>query len=444
MTTEGAPEAGAGGRAGELLLPVGMRDVLGPEAWTRRGLSRAFLEHVALHGYDLVSPPTFERAAVLELGLDEAQRDELLRFVEPESGAVLALRPDMTPQIARVVATRLGALPGPLRLAYEGAVLRRRLSRSRQRRQMSQAGFELVGVRGPEGDLEVLSLAASSLRQLGVERFVVDVGHAAVAGALLAPYEPARAGALREALSRKDEGAVRELARAPGVAAGAAEALGAIVGLQGGAEVLGEAGRVLGATAAGPALGELRALAAAAGELGLGPRLRFDLGEVRGLSYYTGPMFHLFAEGAGVPVGGGGRYDELFGRFGAPRPAAGAALDLEAIEQARRASGSEPRRPFRRVAVAPGPGALALAEALRARGVGAATGPEGAGLRAFARAQGYEGLLEPEPGGGWAFERLDTGARVCQGAGVEGVAARVEAELRGGAASPHQENACPP
>lgn len=411
-----------------------MRDVLSPEAWARRALARAFLEHVALHGYDLVTPPAFERAEVFELGLDAAERDELVRFVEPESGAVLALRPDMTPQIARVVATRLSEQPGPLRLAYEGAVLRRRLSRSRQQRQLAQGGFELVGVAGPEGDLEVLALATSSLRRLGVERFVVDVGHAGVAGRLLRRYRAGRAEALREALARKDEGAVRELSPAPGVPEAVSTALVELVALQGGAEVLREAGRLLGSTEAAPAIGELAALAVAAGELGLGPRLRFDLGEVRGLSYYTGPMFHLFAEGSGVPVGGGGRYDELFGRFGAARPAAGAALDLEAVDGARRAAGMAPQRSLPRVAIAPGASAGAMASALRRRGVGAATGPEH-GLRAYAKAQGYEGLLEPTEEG-WAFERLDTGARVCHGAEVEGVAARVEAELRSGAVAP--------
>jgi ATP phosphoribosyltransferase regulatory subunit len=426
-----------------------MRDVLSPEAWTRHELARAFLRHVALHGYDLIGPPAFERAEVLELGLEPSERDELLRFVEPESGAVLALRPDMTPQVARVVATRLGGAPGPLRLAYEGTVLRRRLSRSRQRRQLAQAGFELVGVAGLEGDVEVLGLAASSLRRLGVERFVVDVGHAAVAGSLLGAYEAGRAEALRGALSRKDGSAVGEFASAPGVPPEVSGAVAALSALHGGAEVLVEARRVLGGAGAAAgrahgavaeaarALDELEALAEAARELGLGSQVRFDLGEVRGLSYYTGPMFHLFAPGVGVPVGGGGRYDELFGRFGAARPAVGAALDLEAVDAGRRAAGGTHRRPLARVALAPGPLARSLGEALRRRGVGAATGPA-EGLDAFARAHGYEAWLEPADGG-WAFERLDAGARVCHGADVEAVAAWVEAELGGGAALVHQQ-----
>jgi len=117
-----------------------MRDLLPDEARRRRALGRRVLEHFALHGYQLVTPPAFEFAEVLERGLGTLDPSDVLRFVEPESGEVAALRPDVTPQIARMVATRLAREPRPIRLCYEGTVVRRRQGRARRHRQMPQAG----------------------------------------------------------------------------------------------------------------------------------------------------------------------------------------------------------------------------------------------------------------------------------------------------------------
>src|SRR5712691_2241336 len=155
-------------------LPAGMRDLLPPEAAQRRRLSRRLLDHFALHGYDLVTPPAFELAEVLERGLGTLDPRDVLRFVEPESGEVAALRPDVTPQIARMIATRLRDRPPPFRLSYEGTVLRRTSGRARKSRQIAQVGVELAGLGDAEGDLEVLELAADALRACGLQRFTID------------------------------------------------------------------------------------------------------------------------------------------------------------------------------------------------------------------------------------------------------------------------------
>src|SRR5580658_2406238 len=102
-------------------LPAGMRDLLPEEAAARRDLARTMLDRFALHGYALVTLPVFEFAEVLERGLGTLDSAEVLRFVEPESGEVAALRPDMTPQIARMVATRLRERPPPFRLGLDEA-----------------------------------------------------------------------------------------------------------------------------------------------------------------------------------------------------------------------------------------------------------------------------------------------------------------------------------
>src|SRR6185369_5278011 len=109
-----------------LAPPAGMRDLLWPESGARRALGATLMRTFALYGYELVTTPPFEHADVLERGLAAVDRRDLLRFVEPETGEVALLRPDITPQIARIVASSLRARPGPWRLAYDGTVVRRR------------------------------------------------------------------------------------------------------------------------------------------------------------------------------------------------------------------------------------------------------------------------------------------------------------------------------
>src|SRR5271163_3337676 len=189
-------------------LPAGMRDLLPEEAASRRALSRRVLDRFLLSGFSPVTPPVFEFAEVLERGLGTLDPADVLRFIEPESGEVAALRPDMTPQIARIVATRLRDRPPPCRLSYEGTVLRRRSGRARKHRQIPQVGVELAGLAAPTGDLELLALAADALRAAGLKEFTIDLGNAGVARALLSPLPPEMQYRVSEALAHKDASAV--------------------------------------------------------------------------------------------------------------------------------------------------------------------------------------------------------------------------------------------
>ena len=321
-------------------LPAGMRDLLPEEAWSRRTLARIVLQRFVLHGYAAVALPAFEFADVLERGLGTLDPEEVLRFVEPESGAVAALRPDMTPQIARLVATRLRGRPPPYRLAYEGTVLRRRSGRARKHKQIPQVGFELLGVAGPEGDLELLAVAVDALRAAGLEDFAVDVGDAGIMRALLRDVPGGAAQALSSALGKRDEYEVEVVCREAGIPHAAL--LRELLHLHGGRDAVLEGQRLLAGTGAAEAAARLLELYDGATSRGLAPRLTADLGDVRGFAYYTGPLFHVFADGPGEALGSGGRYDELLGRFRAPMPAAGFAVDLDRLAWALRSAGRLP------------------------------------------------------------------------------------------------------
>jgi ATP phosphoribosyltransferase regulatory subunit len=347
-------------------LPAGMRDLLPPKALRQSRVGGRVMKAFELHGYGRVWLPLFEYTRVLERTANV--NGSALRFVEPESGEVVALRSDMTPQIARLVSTRYAQAPLPVRLCYQGSVLRRRHERARTESQVVQAGVELVGVHGRAGDTEVLEVMGDAVKSTGLRHVVLDLGHAGIAQALMRSVPRDSQRALADALSAKDPVEIERQAQACGVLSEERKALVAIADLHGGAEIWTEAFRVLASTAARAALQELKDLYDVVMTSALFPEVVVDLGEVRGVNYYTGPMFQLLAHGPGEPIASGGRYDTLLPRFGLSNtPAAGFGIDLNNLCWALETEGV-PDGGFVRVAC----GETVSAEfvkALRARGV---------------------------------------------------------------------------
>ncbi len=252
------------------------------------------------------------------------------------TGEIVALRPDITPQVARLVATRLADVGGPVRLCYEGAVARLTTG-ARGQREILQAGVELYGAGSPEGDAEAVSLAAAALAAAALPEVRLEVGHVALARHALAAIagEEQRA-AVALALLRKDKaGVVRAAAGLPRALRLLLEALPGLYGEP--RAVLGEARALRLPGAVRRAVDSLEEVLDSLDEVAL--PLAVDLGEVRGFDYYTGIRLAGFVPGAGDAVLAGGRYDELAARYGRPVRAVGFAIDVEAIAEAQSAAG---------------------------------------------------------------------------------------------------------
>ena len=325
----------------DLSLPSGLRDLLPDHSAHLAELSSSLQEVFSRFGYRRVFLPTLERLEVVERGLSAAALADVMKFVEPGSGEVVAIRPDITPQIARLYAARPDALPSPARLCYDGPVLRAREARAGRPREVYQAGVELLGAGGPAADAEALVVLSRALERVGLAGALVEVGHARFAGAIVeAARLPERARPEAwDALARKDEAALAALARRGRGSRPARAALPELATLYGD-RALARA-RVLARAAPGAAaaLAEVEAAIRIARRRRAGP-FAVDLGEIRGLGYYTGITFAGYAPGAGSSVANGGRYDGLLARFGRPGPAIGFAVDLEFATQAlERASG---------------------------------------------------------------------------------------------------------
>src|SRR5215218_10118350 len=248
-----------------------------------------------------------------------------------ESGAVLALRSDMTIPIARVVATRYADAEPPLRFYYLARAWRATERGVGEPREFLQAGVELIGVSGAEGEAEVVALTLVALDEAGLRRHRLGVGDGALYRSLLDSFGLAEEEHLPvlESLSRRDlvglEGQVDRL----GLGTAERDLLVLLPQLRGGPEMLDRA------ETAG--LDGLRALYALLAERGVADRVIFDLGLVRELGYYTGSVFEVYDPAVGFTLGGGGRYDELIGRFGRDLPACGLALDVQRVHLAQAA-----------------------------------------------------------------------------------------------------------
>jgi ATP phosphoribosyltransferase regulatory subunit len=410
-----------------LRLPAGMRDFAPRAAAARRRIAEALLGVFELWGFARVITPAFEYEDVLGLGLGSSGRAAALKFVEPSSGRVVALRPDITPQIARLIATRFHDESGPVRLCYEGTVLR--LERgARSQRELIQAGVELAGVGAPDGDAEVIALGAAALEAAGLDatRFdlTIDLGHLGlmreVLAALALPDEAARA--VRAAIAKRDRAGLDQALRmshaqssSSGARTSADSAIGrfvrALPDLSGDPTVLETAARQAPNLPIRRALSELQAIVKAVKSRSISARVHVDLAEVRGFDYYTGVRFQAFVSGAAEPVLQGGRYDDLLGRYGCPNPAVGFAIDVEAaagaLENATPSDGipngdaSSATPGDAAVLVVGDPGvAVPMAAELRARGRRAAsllvsmTAPE---TRAYAARWGYREIVQAAP-----------------------------------------------
>jgi ATP phosphoribosyltransferase regulatory subunit len=309
-------------------IPSGTRDVLPDELREARAITDALRGVFERHGYGEVYTPALEYESVLGRA-DMAEAKPAYRVFD-ESGAILVLRSDMTVPIARVVATRYANSEPPLRFCYFAHCYRGVAPARGQPRELLQAGIELVGSPAPHGTAEALTVLCDALDATGLKDYRIGLGDASLYPALMSSLqvpEEAREGLL-SALVMRDFVGLADRLESSGVTGEAAELLLEVPQRRGGPEVLADT----------PALAEeaITGLRLVHGllEPGVAERVIFDLGLIRNIGYYTGAVFDVYDPALGAPLGGGGRYDELLGRFGRRLPAVGFALGIDRLHLA--------------------------------------------------------------------------------------------------------------
>ena len=300
-------------------IPSGTRDVLPDEMRELRAITEAIRGVFESSGYGEIATPALEYEAVLTRG-DPAAAGAAYKLFD-EHGNVLVLRSDMTIPIARVVATRYATAQPPLRFCYFAHAYRSVRPQRGHAREMLQAGLELIGAPGPDGTAEALTVLCAGLDAAGLENYRIGLGDASLYRRMLdrlAVPAQARPKILLELVTRDFDGLERE------VEAHGHEELVRVPQLRGGVEV------VEGIPEAAALLAIHELLGPATAE-----RVIFDLGLIRDLDYYTGAVFEVYDAALGTPIGGGGRYDDLLGRYGRELPACGWALNVERLHMAR-------------------------------------------------------------------------------------------------------------
>ena len=318
------------------LLPAGVDEVLPPDAQGLEDLRRAGIDLFRSWGYEFVMPPFLEYLDSLLHGTGPDLDLRTFKVTDQESGRMLGVRADMTPQVARIDAHRLANGGVPVRLCYAGTVLHARANRVSGSRAPIQAGAEIYGHAGVESDIEAIGLMLEMLRRAGVDRPHVDVGHLGVFRGLARGAElgDSAQGHLFAALQRKAEAEIGELLE--GVPVPWRERLAHLASLSGGPEILDEAVARFAGSPPVPdeveaALNDLRAISDWFHRLG--ESVHFDLAELRGYRYHGGVGFAAFVPGHGREIARGGRYDGMNVVDGRPRCATGFSADLRTLYQ---------------------------------------------------------------------------------------------------------------
>lgn len=311
------------------LLPEYIQDMLPEEAWRIEDMRARVLELLRLSGYQLVVPPLLEYAESLQINGSHDMDLRTFKLVDQLSGRTLALRADITPQVARIDSHLLNR-QGITRLCYAGSVLHTQPAGLMRTRELLQIGAELYGYSGLDSDLEVQRLLLQALALLGVQEVHLDLGHVALFRALInrTGIPKKLEEELSNALQGKNVPALCLLVSDFNVEI--KNALLALPKLYGGIEVIAHARAVL--PDYPEVVAALNELEQAAKHLQpLAHSIGIDLAELRGYHYHSGMVFAAFHAGSHDAIALGGRYDDVGKSFGRARPATGFSMDLRQL-----------------------------------------------------------------------------------------------------------------
>ncbi len=327
------------------VLPDFVEDVLPPTAARMERTRRALLDTFAASGYELVNPPLVEHLDALLTGTGKDLEHNTFKLIDPISGKLLGVRPDITPQVARIDATYFPD-DTARRFCYAGEVLRTHAALGGSRALM-QVGAELFGEASVSGDVEIVKLMIESARAVNASPLLLDCGHVGVFKALADHFELSSkaTAAVDAALAAKSASALDDI---KSLSVEARSVFATLTGLFGPAKtVLQRARASLPRNAdVTAALDQLDAVSAAI--VDSGAQCSLDLADLPGLDYHTGLVFVAYLQNTSPTtsagshynasvVARGGRYDgvgESFMQSGKGRAATGFSfVDLRALTE---------------------------------------------------------------------------------------------------------------
>jgi len=314
-------------------LPPGVVDYYLKRAEKRRNLEHNLREQFRFQGFQEVITPTFEYFNVFERGMRKELLNQSYRFFNRD-GDLLALRADSTCAVARLTATKLNTSPLPLRLFYINPVFRKESPHAGKFSEFVQAGVELIGKNMVSADFDILKTAIATLQAIGLSHFQINLGHVGLVNAVLSTsdFSAEEEETIRFFLAEKRLPELENVLDSRNVAPEIREVLSQLPLWVGKEEIFRKIKTLTATFQIESILEHLKALYQRLSEENLLQFVTFDLGNLKGMSYYTGILFEIFTEKLGFPIGSGGRYDQLLQKFGTDLPAVGFSFTLERLE----------------------------------------------------------------------------------------------------------------
>ena len=314
-------------------LPKGVKFFSPEETRQIRYLEDKISEVIERWGYDRLYLPDFEYFEVHKKALGSGRENQTFRFIDRYEGEILTLRADFTAQIARYVAS-LREKDFPMRFYYNDDVFRYIPPKAENFWQIRQIGIELIGSDRLEADAEVIAVAVNSLKALGINDFQIDLNIVSIFYAVkdLLNLNNEDFETFMGFIKRKEFFNLRMFLKQFNIDPQIKEFIENIPKYQGDIQLIESLIEKLeNYPQLKNTLNQLKNIYEILKSYGLEGNLSFDLGEPKEFDYYTGIIFEIFLKGFKKPIGVGGRYDSLIGRYNGNIPATGFAFDLFSI-----------------------------------------------------------------------------------------------------------------
>lgn len=319
----------------KLHTPEGVRDIYNKECETKLTLQKKLNTVLHLYGYHDIQTPTFEYYDVFREEIGSTSTQELYKFFDRE-GNILALRPDITPSVARAAATLFESEEFPIRLCYAGNTFINHSSYQGRLKENTQLGAELIGLDTIEADAELIAMVVDGLKKVGLTEFQVNIGHVDFIQSLMnaADLNEEETKEIRELITNRNYFGIDELLDGRRVKEAVKEAFHILPELAGGEEVLEKALLAAPDLTARLAVTRLQHIYHLLKLYGAEEHVTFDLSMIGSYGYYTGIIFRAYTYGTGDAVVRGGRYDHLLEKFGKSTPSIGFAIILDELMSA--------------------------------------------------------------------------------------------------------------
>lgn len=309
-------------------IPLGVKDYIPPESYKIKEIESVVLDTFNQWGYKYVITPLLEYLSVYNNGDIGFADEELVKVIERESGKTMVIRSDFTPQLARIVSSKMYNSKGPIRLCYSGAVVKH--YRNKGKKEIYQAGLELINSSGIQADAEIIKIAVNVFKKIGVMDFIISLSHAGFIKSLLNHLDlQENIASITQLLIQRDYSSIDDV---QGLTKSNKTILKQLFELYGEPEgVLRRAEKIFKNRKYTSLINQLESIIRMVKKFDPKNRFILDLREMYSIDYHTGPVFQMFVKGYGEEIVNGGRYDGFLKKYGYDVPATGFGINLSAL-----------------------------------------------------------------------------------------------------------------